>query len=380
MIFAFGEKLLEKRPTSAYIDTEALKFNYLQLRRQVSENTKFMAIVKANAYGHGDLEAAKVLQSLGCEYLGVAIPEEGAKLRLGGIKSPIVILGGVYPGQFSEIFELDLTPVVFDVDTARLLNDFAKKAGVKKKVHVKIDTGMGRLGLLPAQIEGFFKEFKSLSGLKLEAVLSHFAESESLDPSYSQAQLGLFKKAVEEIKGLGVIPDFMDMANSAAAVNLKDSQLNLIRPGIMLYGSYPARHLREKITLKPVMELKTRILHLKGLGPGSSVSYGRKFITKRDSLIAILPIGYADGLPRRLTGVGEVLIRGKRAPIAGAVCMDLTMADVTGIPGVAVGDEAVIIGRQGGQEITAEDIAEKTGTISYEIFCNVSPRVPRIYV
>ncbi|MBI5493050.1 MAG: alanine racemase [Deltaproteobacteria bacterium] len=371
---------MEKRPTSAYINTEALKFNYFNLKEQVPENTKFMAIVKANAYGHGDVEVARVLQSLGCEYLAVAIPEEGVRLRLGGIKTPIVILGGVYPGQLGEIFDLDLTPVVFDINTARLLDVFAKRAGVEKKVHVKIDTGMGRLGLLPGQVEGFFKEFKSLSNLKLEAVLSHFSESESPDRSFSQAQIRLFRKAVEEIRALGIAPGFIDMANSAGAVNLKDSCFDLIRPGIMLYGSYPAPHLRDKITLRPVMELKTRILQLKDLGPKQPVSYGRRFVTKRDSTIAVLPIGYADGLPRRLTGAGEVLIRGRRAPIAGTVCMDLTMADVTGIPGVAVGDEAVIIGKQGGEVITAEEIAEKVGTISYEIFCNISPRVPRIYV
>src|SRR5574337_180374 len=193
MIFALGEKLLEKRPTSAYINTEALKFNYQRLKEQVPENTKFMAIVKANAYGHGDVEVARVLQSLGCEYLAVAIPEEGVKLRLGGITCPIVILGGVYPGQFGEVFDLGLTPVLFDIHTARLLDAFAKKTGAEKNVHVKIDTGMGRLGLLPGQVRGFFKEFKSLSYLRLEAVLSHFAESESLDRSFSENQIRLFK-------------------------------------------------------------------------------------------------------------------------------------------------------------------------------------------
>lgn len=371
--------MLSARPTAAIIDTAALKYNYRQLRSNATQATKIMAIVKANAYGHGDLEAAKVFESLGCEFFGVAIAEEGAKLRVGGIISPIVILGGIYPGQVKDIFDLDLTPVVFDLNTARLINEYAKKINAVKKVHIKIDTGMGRIGLLPHQVVPFFQEFRSLTNLQAEAVLSHFVESESEDREYSKKQVELFLQVVEAIKNLGFAPEFIDMANSAAAVDFEAAHFNIIRPGIMLYGSYPAQHLRDKIKLKPVMSLKTEIMHIKNVPAGFSISYGRTFVTTKESVIATLPIGYADGIPRRLSGKGEVLVRGMRAPMVGRVCMDLMMCDVTDIKDASIGDEVVIIGAQGKEEITAEEIAAKTDTISYEIFCNISARVPRIY-
>lgn len=371
---------MERRPTFAVIDTEALRFNYRELRKHITGSTRVMAVVKANAYGHGALEAARVFERLGCEYFGVALLEEGAKLREGGIISPIIVLGGIYPNQIEEVFNFDLTPVVFDITTARLLNDAAKKTGVVKNIHIKIDTGMGRIGLLPGQVTAFFSEFKRLTNLRAEAVLSHFVESEAEDREYSKRQLDLFLKTVEEIKALGTTPDFIDMANSAATADYKEAHLGLIRPGIMLYGSYPSPRMKERIKLKPAMQLKTRVLHVKTVPEGATVSYGRRFTARRESVIATLPIGYADGLPRKLSNTGEVIIRGMRAPIAGTVCMDLTMADVTDIPGVAPGDEVVIIGTQGAASITAEEMADKAGTISYEIFCGISSRVPRVYI
>lgn len=371
---------MERRPTAAIIDTAAVKFNYTQIRSRISSDVKVMAIVKANAYGHGDVEVARLLESLGCEYLGVAIPEEGERLRSEGIKAPIVVLGGIYQGQLKDIFRLNLTPVVYDLSTARFINSFAKEHGFSKQIHVKIDTGMGRLGLLDYQVEPFFKSLKELTSLKVEAVLSHFSEAEDADSAYTGEQLDIFKHAVKAIRELDFSPEFVDIANSAAAVDHPDSRFGLIRPGIMLYGGYPSGHLREKIELKPVMTLKTRILHTKHVPAGFFVSYGRTFATTRESIIATLPIGYGDGLPRRLSGTGEVLVRGRRAPIAGVICMDLTMCDVTDIPDVTAGDEVVLMGAQDKDAITAEEIAGKAGTINYEIFCNISSRVPRIYV
>jgi len=374
------ETALERRPTSAIVDTGALKHNYFQLRARVPETSKVMAVVKANAYGHGDVEVAGVLERLGCEFFGVAIAEEGERLRRNGVTRPIVVLGGVYPGQISDIFSLGLTPVVFDIRTARALNSYAEGLGETKDIHVKIDTGMGRLGLLPAEIPPFFEELKGLKNLRLEAVLSHFAEAESPDRDFTVRQIEEFFKSVDMIKGLGFAPEFIDMANSAAAVAHPDSRMDIIRPGIMLYGSYPDPRFANEISLKPVLTLKTRIVHLKKVPPGFTVSYGRTFTAKKESVIATLPIGYADGLPRRLSGSGEVLVRGTRAPIAGRVCMDLTMCDVTNINGVAVGDPVVVIGTQGSEQITVEEVAERSGTISYEIFCNISGRVPREYI
>jgi len=339
-----------------------------------------MAVVKANAYGHGAIEVARALESFGCAFFGVAIPEEGKQLRDAGITSPIAVLGGIFPDQAPDIVEHNLTPVVFDMAAARALDEAAGRRGVVLAVHVKLDTGMGRLGILPEEAVPFFSELKGLENLRVEALLSHFAESEAEEKEFSHRQLSAFLKAAEEIRGLGVNPKLLEMANSAALVDFERSVLGMVRPGIMLYGSYPAPRLRESIKLKPVMQLKTRILLVKSVPAGFTVSYGRRFTTNRPSLIATLPIGYADGLPRKLGNSGEVLIGGYRAKIAGTVCMDLTMVDVTGVPGVKAGDEAVLIGAQGNETITAEEIADKADTISYEIFCRLSARVPRVYI
>src|SRR3990170_2987380 len=373
-------EVLHKRPTAAYIDLKALEHNYLELRRRVTPAARMMAVVKANAYGHGAIEAARTLESLGGAYFGVAIQEEGAALREAGITSPIAVLGGSFPDQAPDMVEYGLTPVVFDMDSARALDEAAKKRGAVLPIHVKIDTGMGRLGILPEEAVPFFSELKGLENLRVEALLSHFAESEAEEKEFSHRQLSAFLKAAEEIRGLGVNPKLLEMANSAALVDFERSALGMVRPGIMLYGSYPAPRLRESIKLKPVMQLKTRILLVKSVPAGFTVSYGRRFTTNRPSLIATLPIGYADGLPRKLGNSGEVLIGGYRAKIAGTVCMDLTMVDVTGVPGVKAGDEAVLIGTQGNETITAEEIADKADTISYEIFCRLSARVPRVYI
>lgn len=371
---------MRNRPTSVIIDTGALKHNFFRLRELISDNTGIMAVVKANAYGHGDVEVARVLEPLGCDLFGVAMAEEGARLRAGGITRPIVVLGGLYPGQIDDAIALDLTPVVFDLETARLINERAEKSGLVKNVHVKVDTGMGRIGLLPGEVAPFFEALKGLRNIAVEAVLSHFAEAESEDKEFSKKQVGVFFDILDTVRRLGFAPRYMDMANSAAVMDYRDAHFNLIRPGIMLYGSYPAARLAGRAALRPVMSVKTLILSLKRVPAGFPVSYGRTFVTKRESVIAALPIGYADGFPRRLSGKADVLVGGARAPVVGTVCMDLAMCDVTDAPGARAGDEVVVIGSQGNETITVEEVAGKAGTISYEIFCGISARVPRIYV
>lgn len=370
---------MHKRPTAAYIDLKALEHNYLELRHKITPGANMMAVVKANAYGHGAVEVARALEELGCSCFGVAIPEEGIKLREAGISRPITVLGGIFPDQAEDLIEHNLTPVVFDMAAARALDEAAKKRAVVFAVHVKLDTGMGRLGVLPEDAPMFFSELKGLGNLRVEALLSHFAESETEEKDFSRRQLSAFLKAVDDIRSIGVDPGLLEMANSAALVDFEEARLSMVRPGIMLYGSYPTERLRGSVKLKPVMQLKTRVLFIKSVPAGFTVSYGRKFTTKRPSLIATLPIGYADGVPRKLGNSGEVLVGGRRAPIAGTVCMDLTMIDVTGIPGVKTGDEAIIIGTQGSEFIPAEEVAERAGTISYEILCGISARVPRVY-
>jgi alanine racemase len=338
-----------------------------------------MSIVKANAYGHGDIACSKALEAAGSNSLGVAITAEGVRLRESGIKIPIIILGGIYSDDLEQVIELDLTPVIFNIETAIALDKFARSKGIVKSVHIKIDSGMGRLGLLTHQVQSFFKAFKELKNLRVEGLLSHFSESEVRGSEYSTAQLSDFLDVVRTVKEMGYTPDFIHMSNSAAILDSRDSHLDLVRPGLMLYGVYPSESYRELIELRPVLSLKTKILQLKAVSEGFAVSYGRSFVTKRKSIIATIPIGYGDGLPRRLTGSGEVLINGQRAPIIGAICMDLTIVDVTDIKGVDTDDEVVIIGKMDNEEVLVEELAEKTGTISYEILCNISSRVPRVY-
>jgi alanine racemase len=370
--------ILGKRPTVALIDLKALRSNYAELKKAVPDSTAIMAIVKANAYGHGDVVIGRELERLGCDFLGVAFVEEAVRLREAGIKTPIVVLAGVYQDEIKEIFEHNLTPVVFDATTAALLNTSAKKYGKKLPVHVKIDSGMSRLGLLPGDVVSFFQEFGSFENLSFEGLMSHFSEAESPQKEYSRKQLEVFLKVQNIAEGLGFSPRYLHMANSAALVDMPEARFNLVRPGLMLYGVYPSARLKEKIRLKPVLQLKTRILSIKNVPPGSAISYNRTFIAKRQSLVATIPIGYGDGVPFGLSGNGEALVGGRRVPIRGRVCMDLTILDVTEVEGVREGDEVVIIGTQGEESITVEELAEKAGTIPYEVLTGISSRVERM--
>jgi alanine racemase len=383
------------RPTVAVIDTSALKDNFEAIKAALSSETKILAVVKADGYGHGALTVARLFGSLGATIFGVALPTEGAELRAGGITAPILLLGGLFPEQIESLFTHDLTPIVHDIETIERIDRRARELGTIKPVHLKIDTGMARLGVrceVPtgskeptgsepeqSELEELLVRLKKATNVELVGLLSHFAESDSENSSFSSTQLARFNSALETVRSFGFRPKYIHMANSAASVASKESHFNLVRPGIMLYGSYPAPRFKEAIDLRPALELTTRILQLEKVPAGTPISYGRTFVTKRESIIATLPIGYADGLPRSLSNGGDVLVRGTRAPIAGTICMDLTMCDVTEVPDVTVGDEVVIIGTRKAETISAEEIAAKTGTISYEIFCSISKRVRRVY-
>ena len=371
------------RPTIAEIDLDAIKFNYEQLRKKVGKETKMLAVVKADGYGHGATFISKELQSLGVDLLGVAICEEGISLRRAGIRIPIIILNGIFKGQIKETIECNLTPVIFDSNTAQRLSDEGKRVNKRVKVHVKIDTGMGRLGISHKDIVPFFSKLKNMANLEVEGVLSHLSTADGDSPEdrdFISLQLQRFEKCLKEMDMLGFSPPLRHIANSAATIDLPPSFCNVLRPGLMLYGAYPSYRFAEKIHLKPVMSLKTEIMQIKSVPAGYSISYKRTFVTQRDSVIATLPIGYADGYSRLLSNRGAALIGGEKAPVVGTVCMDMTMVDVTKVPNVHVGDEAVLIGRQGDKEISADEMADKIGTISYEVFCGVSKRVPRIYI
>ena len=355
---------------------DALGYNYRKIKEK-SGDKKVLAVVKANAYGHGAVEVSGELERLGADMFGVAILPEGIELRNAGIRRPILLLNGIFHGEAEYALKHDLTPVIFSIDTALEISNEAAKAGKTVPVHVKIDTGMRRLGVLPGDVEQFFGRLKELNNIKVEGVLSHFATADSKDRGFMDEQVGAFSDVVGKIRSMGFSPEYIHIANSAAIIadDLPD-YLNMVRPGITLYGSYPSIWFRDRIDLKPVMTLRSGIVQIKKVKKGESVSYARKFTAERDSIVAVAPIGYADGYPRHLSNIGEVIIRGKIAKVAGLVCMDLLMIDVTDIPEVSVGDKVVLWG----VEMHVDELARKAGTISYELFCRVSGRVPRVYI
>ncbi|MFQ5902465.1 MAG: alanine racemase [Candidatus Binatia bacterium] len=367
------------RPTFCLIDFEALRWNFRQVRKKVGSGVKILSVVKANAYGHGACEVTKTLADGGSDAFGVATLEEGIELRRGGIQSPILILAGVYPEQMNQLLQNKLTPVGCEPEVLHRLEALARRRGRSLSFHLKVDTGMGRIGLLASEIDSWLPELAKLKALKLEGVFSHLSQAESVEGSYTQSQLEIFRHVVKRLRDEGYDPPLVHLANSAAVITLPSSHFTMVRPGLMLYGIHPSPEMVGQVALKPVLSWKTRILQLKRLPKGSSISYGRTFVTERESLIATLPVGYADGYHRLLSNRGAVLVRGERAPIVGRVCMDLTTVDVTDIRGVEQGDEVVLLGEQGEGTISADEMARWADTISYEILTSISARVPRIH-
>ena len=367
------------RPTICGIDHEALRSNLRQIRDKVGSCVKILCMVKANGYGHGATEISPTLARAGADAFGVATLEEAVQLREAGIQAPLIVLAGVFPAQLDTFVEHKLTPVVHDLISLKALDRESSRRQVQLKVHLKVDTGMGRLGFLAAEADQWIAAIKQAESLHIQGVFSHFSHAESVQGDYTQKQLEIFKRVLGQLRSADVIPDLVHLANSAATITLPAAYFDMVRPGLMLYGVYPSPNMKEQINLKPVLSWKTKILQLKNVPSGTSVSYGQTYVTERESLIATLPMGYADGYPRFLSNRGEALVRGQRARIAGRVCMDLTMIDVTDIRNVRQGDEVVLLGRQGGAEISADEIAAWANTISYEILTSIGTRVPRIH-
>jgi len=376
-------KTLAHSPTHAEIDLDALAFNVAQVRRLGRKQKKILAVVKANAYGHGAIGIARELEALGVDFLGVAFIEEGIKLRKAGIQKPILILGGIFPFHVKKIFTFRLTPVVFDLALARALDAEGKRQNHALPVHIKIDTGMNRLGVPFDQTEKFFTSLQSVNFLKVEGVLSHFSSAHLRDKesrNFTADQTKKFKKSLSLIRGLHFEPPLIHMANSSAIIEELIPDFTMVRAGLMLYGAYPSDDLKDThLSLKPVMSLKTHVIQIKTVPPETPISYSRTFYTKKESLIATIAIGYGDGYHYRLSNRGKVLIHGKKLPLVGSVCMDLIMADVTELPGVKPEEEVVLFGRQGEVTISVEEVAQWADTIPYEILCGISSRVPRIY-
>jgi len=371
------------RPTIAEIDLDALRFNAAQVREWIKGEAEILAVVKADAYGHGAGPVARELESAGVNIFGVATGEEGRELRRAGLSATVLVLAGIDPQELGEVIQSDLTPVLFDLDTARLLDRQAGNLRKNLSVHLKVDTGMSRLGIPWREWEAAVDVLPSLKNLKIEGVMSHLAVAESEAPedrAFTEEQIRRFQSCLEYIGQRGVQPRYVHLANSAATTLWEKARFNLVRPGLMLYGMHPAPHLKRYISLRPALCWKTKILSLKRVPAGDPVSYGRTYKGSKDILIATLPVGYADGYSRRLSNRAEVLVRGRRAKVAGIVCMDLTMVEVSQIPDVQAGDEVVLLGKQGTDEISAVEMAGWMETIPYEVLCGIGKRVPRRYL
>lgn len=371
--------LLKGRPTFCCIDLEALRWNFRQVRKKVGREVKIISVVKADAYGHGACKVAKTLEREGSDAFGVATLEEGIELRKGGIKSPVLILAGVYPDQLSGLLRYRLTPAVYEPKGLHRLEALARRRKISLHFHLEVDTGMGRLGFLASEVDSWLPELGKLRALRLEGLFSHFSPVETAEGDYARGQMEVFQHVIRRLREEGYNPPLIHMAKSAGVIAFPDAHFTMVRPGLMLYGIYPSREMKDQVALRPVLSWKTRVLQLKRVPRGSSISYGQTFVTQRESLIATLPVGYGDGYHRLLSNRGAVLVRGKRAPIVGRVCMDLTMIDVTDIRGVKQGDEAVLLGQQGAEQISADEMARWAETISYEILTSISARVPRIH-
>jgi alanine racemase len=372
-------KLPEGRPTHCGIDHAALRWNLGQIKKIIGPRVKILSMVKANAYGHGAVEVARTLAKSGCDAFGVATVEEGIELRRARISQPILVLAGVYLEQLDQFLRNKLTPVIHEVATLRTLDKAVQAHKKKLKVQLEVDTGMGRIGLLTAEIDSWLPLLGQLKALTIDGVFSHFSDAETANEKYTLGQLSKFHQVLDRLKRVKIFPAASHMAKSAALITTPASHLAMVRPGLVLYGMYPAPTMKKQIALKPVLSWRTRIIQLKHCPAGSCIGYGRTFVTKRQSLIATLPVGYADGYRRLLSNRAEVIVRGKRAPVVGRVSMDLTTVDVTDIRNVQQGDEVVLLGRQGGAEISADEMAAWASTISYEIFTSIGARVPRIH-
>ncbi len=366
------------RPTRAEINLSAFEFNFNQVRKLVGGKTKIMAVVKANAYGHGAVEISKVAVSLDADYLAVAIPEEGIKLRENGIDLPILVFGPPFESQIELFFKYDLIPTIATFECAEKFDSFAGKFGRKIKCHVKVDTGMGRVGVSYKNAVEFVKKiFHDFKNLHIEGIYTHFATSDEKDKSFAYLQFERFLEVVREIESSGIKIPLKHCANSGAILDLPETYLDMVRPGVMLYGYYPSLDVLNKVELKPVMILKSKVSFLKEIELGTSISYGRKFIAKEKTKIATIPIGYADGYSRLLTNLGKVEINGKIFPVVGTVTMDQIMVDVGLNTEIKVGDDVILFGSK---NLTAWDVARWLGTIPYEICCKISLRVPRVYI
>ncbi|UCD54647.1 MAG: alanine racemase [Candidatus Omnitrophota bacterium] len=369
--------MITHRPAWAEIDLGAIEYNCKKIRDTLGRGTHIMAVVKANAYGHGIVEISRVLEKIRIRYLGVATLEEALILRRAGIKLPILILGSLLPEEAGPAIKNNITLTLCNKELLEAITDIAGN-NIRPKVHIKVDTGMGRIGVWHEKAIKFIIDVKKNKDIEIESIYTHFCIA-GRDKFFTQYQIDSFEEIISRLEKMGISIPFKHAANSIACVDWKKSHLNMVRPGIIIYGIYPKRNFPRLIKLKPAFSLKTKIVFIKDTPPGRSISYGRTYITGGHTKIATIPIGYADGYGRILSNKAEILVRGRRAPVVGKVTMDQTMIDVGHIRNVKVGDEVVLIGKQGKEEIRVERLARLAGTIPYEIVTGITSRVPRKY-
>jgi len=367
------------RPTVAEIDLAAIRHNIRRSRAVVGPAAKLVAVVKANAYGHGAVKVSRAALEAGADCLAVAIPEEGAELRSAGLAVPIFVLGLTLPEQAKLLVDYHLIAAVATKEGIRALSQAAKDQGRRCRVMLKVDTGMGRIGIPPIQTEEFRQYIQANPGVELVGVFTHLATADAADKTYANRQLDVFRAALKMLEAK-VKLTYISAANSAATIDLPAGLFNTVRPGIVIYGLPPSGEMLGSLDLRPAMRLKTRIAYIKEVPAGTAVSYGCTFTTDRPTFLATLPVGYADGYSRHLSNKASVLIGGKRRPVAGRVCMDQIVVDLGPAGDAALGDEAVLFGRQGQEEVTLTELADLAGTINYELACAVSARVPRVYL
>jgi alanine racemase len=367
------------RPTIAEIDLAAIRHNVRQIRSQIGPKVKMAAVVKADAYGHGAFQVSRAALQAGADFLAVALPEEGAQLRDQGFTVPILVLGLVLPEQAALLVEHHLMATVSSLEQLEYLAGTAKAHAQVLPIFLKIDTGMGRIGITPDQVTPFLKTISQQSNIEIVGLFTHLASADADSKLYANSQLKDFRQAFDTISlppGL----KFLSAANSATIVDLPEGHFNTVRPGIILYGLPPSATMQNSLDLKPAMSLKTKIVYIKKVLAGTCISYGCTYTAASPTYIATLPLGYADGYNRLLSNKAQVLIGGRQRPVVGQICMDQVMVDLGPICDAAVGDEVVLFGRQGAAEITVTQLADLVGTINYELVCGISQRVPRVYL
>ena len=375
------DKFYDVRPTYVEINLDNLSHNFREIQKIVKEGTIVMPVIKANGYGHGSVELGRMYKELGAERVAVSLLNEGMELRRSGLDLPILILNYTPGEQMKEVAAYDLTQAIYRYEDAKALSEAAGEMGKTAKLHIKIDSGMGRLGFQPTEksVEEILK-LKDLENIEVEGIFTHFAKADELDKTVTRDQYRKYSWLVQELEKRGFNPPIKHVSNSAAIIDLPEYNLDMVRPGIMLYGYYPSEEVdKSRIELRPAMTLKAVVSNIKTVSEGTGISYGHLYKAPRESRIATVPIGYADGYTRMLTGKAEAYVGGGMAPVAGKICMDQLMLDVTDIPNVEIGNEVVFFGEGIGEYPTVEQVAEKLGTVNYEVICMMSRRLPRVY-